>query len=99
MSTQATLSESVPTPDDDIGEWRLATEEPGFYSERRYWRTEGYVLVAHRTGFFAVYDVETWESGILGQENQPLDRERNLDDGLDAAVEWMHETDVSELGD
>jgi hypothetical protein len=91
VSSQTALSAfSRPGPDDDVGEWRLATDEPGFYGRRHYWRTDDRVLVANQnTGSFSVYDLETWESGILGRGNEPLARERDLDDVFAAAVDWM----------
>jgi len=74
----------------DVGEWRLATDEPGFYSLRRYWRTEEYVLVAHQpSDHFSVYDVETWESGILGDSKEPVVEDHDLDDAIEAAERWM----------
>lgn len=91
MSTQTDLSAfGRPSPGEDVGEWRLATDEPGFHGYRRYWRTDDRVLVANQSaGFFSVYDVETWESGILGRGNEPLVKQRNLDDAFEAAISWM----------
>jgi len=88
--TQATLGRFELTPDGDIGAWRLATDEPGFYGLRRYWRTDDHVLVANQTvGSVSVYDVETWESGILGRENQPLVERSDCEDAFDTALTWM----------
>jgi len=88
--TQATLGRFELTPDGDIGAWRLATDEPGYHGLRRYWRTDDHVLVANQsTNSFSGYDVETWESGILGRENQPLVERRDLDDAFTTALEWM----------
>ena len=90
--TQATLGRFELTPDGDIGAWRIATEEPGYHGLRRYWRTDDHVLVAnHSTGQFSVYDVATWESGILGRENEPVVERDDCEDAFEAALEWMHE--------
>lgn len=88
MSTQARLTEFDATG--DVGQWRLATDEPGFYSCRRYWRTDEFVLVANQnTGIFSVYAVDVWESGILGEGNDPIIQERDLEDAIGAAKRWM----------
>jgi hypothetical protein len=90
--SQATLGRFELTPDGDIGAWRLATEEPGYHGLRRYWRTDDHVLVANQTvGSVSVYDVETWESGILGRENEPIVDRKECDDAFQAALAWMFE--------
>jgi hypothetical protein len=89
---QTSLPEFSPSADGDVGAWELATDEPGFLPWRRYWRTDERVLVAHReAGFFAVYDTETWSTGVLGRDNEPVVKRRDLDDAFDAAVEYMAE--------
>ena len=79
--TQATLDSFELRPDGDVGAWRLAPDEPGYHGLRRYWGTEDYVLVANQsTNSFSVYDVETWESGILGQGNEPVATRSDCED-------------------
>lgn len=100
MSVQTDLSAfGLPSPYEDVGEWRIATDEPGFHAYRRYWRTEDRVLVVNQSaGFFSVYDVNTWESGILGQGNEPLVEQRDLDDAFEAAISWMLNDSDRSLG-
>lgn len=90
--TQATLDRFELRADRDVGDWRLATDELGFHGLRRYWRTDEHVLVANQsTNSFSVYNVETWESGILGQGNEPIAGESECDDAFEAALAWMAE--------
>jgi hypothetical protein len=98
MSAQATLDAFELRPDRYVGEWRLATDEPGYHGLRRYWRTDEYVLVANQsTNSFSVYDVETWETGILGQGNEPVTDRNDCEDAFEAALAWMAEHRDSDL--
>jgi len=71
----------------DVGAWRLAIDEPGFYGLRQYWKSPNYVLVANQnTDSFAVYTREDWNGALT---NDPVYQERDLEDALGRATEWL----------
>ncbi|MCU4716821.1 hypothetical protein [Halapricum hydrolyticum] len=71
----------------DVGNWTLATDEPGFYGRRWYWKSSSYVLVANQnTGSFAVYTRDDWNGALT---NDPVYQERDLENALSRATEWL----------